>query len=50
MMYQGEFLKKDENQGWDLYEDLAEKIIQWESCQISIKIKIQQLSKSDYTQ
>ena len=31
-MYQGEFLKKDEKQGWDLYEDLAEKIIQWESC------------------
>ena len=25
-------LKKDEEQGWDLYEDLAEKIIQWESC------------------
>jgi len=31
-MCQGEFLKKDEEQGWDLYEDLAEKTIQWESC------------------
>jgi len=27
---QGRFLQKDENQGWDLFEDLAEKIIQWE--------------------
>jgi len=25
-------LKKDEDQGWDLYEALAEKTIQWESC------------------
>ena len=24
-MCQGEFLKEDENQGWDLFEDLAEK-------------------------
>ena len=31
-MCQGEFLKKEEDQGWDLYETLAEKIIQWESC------------------
>ena len=31
-MCQGEFLKKDEDQDWDLYEALAEKIIQWESC------------------
>jgi len=31
-MCQGEFLKKDEDHGWDLYEVLAEKIIQWESC------------------
>ena len=31
-MCQGKFLKKDENQGWDLFEALAEKIIQWESC------------------
>ena len=30
-MCQGEFLKKDENQGWDLFEALAEKTIQWES-------------------
>jgi len=30
-MCQGEFLKKDEDQGWDLYEALSEKIIQWES-------------------
>ena len=29
---QGEFLKKDEDQGWDLYEVLAEKTIQRESC------------------
>jgi len=28
---QGKFLKKDD-QGWDLYEALAEKIIQWGSC------------------
>ena len=27
-MCQGEFLKKDENQGWDLFEALAEKTIQ----------------------
>jgi len=27
-MCQGEFLKKDEDQGWDLYEAVAEKIIQ----------------------
>ena len=31
-MCQGKFLKKDEKQGWDLFEALAEKIIQWESC------------------
>ena len=31
-MCQGKFLKKDENQGWGLYEVLAEKTIQWESC------------------
>ena len=24
------FLQKDENQGWELFEDLAEKTIQWE--------------------
>jgi len=30
-MCQEKFLKKDENQGWDLFEVLAEKIIQWES-------------------
>jgi len=30
-MCQGKFLKKDENQGWDLFEALAEKTIQWES-------------------
>ena len=24
------FLKKDEDQGWELYDDLAEKSIQWE--------------------
>ena len=29
-MYQGGFLQKDENQGWDLFEDLAEKTQQWE--------------------
>ena len=23
-------MQKDENQGWDLFEDLAEKILQWE--------------------
>ena len=27
-MCQGDFLKKDEDQGWDLFEVLAEKIIQ----------------------
>jgi len=26
-MCQGEFLKKDEDQGWNLFEDLAEKIM-----------------------
>ena len=30
-MYQGGFLKKDENQGCKLFADLTEKIIQWES-------------------
>ena len=29
---QGEFLRKDENHGWNLFENLAEKIIQWGSC------------------
>jgi len=29
-MYQEGFLQKDENEGWDLYENLAEKTIQWE--------------------
>ena len=24
-------MRKDENQGWDLFEDLAEKPLQWES-------------------
>jgi len=24
-------LKKSEDEGWELYEDLAEKTIQWES-------------------
>jgi len=26
----GRFLRKDENQGWDLFEDLAKKTLQWE--------------------
>jgi len=29
-MCQEEFLQKDENVGWDLYENLDEKTIQWE--------------------
>ena len=29
-MCQEEFLQKDENEEWDLFENLAEKIIQWE--------------------
>ena len=29
-MCQGGFLQKDENQGWDLFEDLAKKTLQWE--------------------
>jgi len=29
-MCQGGFLQKDENEGWNLYENLAEKTIQWE--------------------
>ena len=29
-MCQGGFLQKDEHEGWDLYENLAEKTIQWE--------------------
>jgi len=29
-MCRGGFLKKDENQGWDLFEDLAEKTLQCE--------------------
>ena len=31
-MCQGDFLKKDEDQGWYLFEALAEKTIKWESC------------------
>ena len=30
-MCQGGFLQKNENEGWDLYEDLAKRTIQWES-------------------
>ena len=30
--------KKDEDQGWDLYKALAEKIIQWESSPEKINI------------
>ena len=30
-MCQGGFLQKDENEGWDLYKNLAKKTIQWES-------------------
>ena len=29
-MCQGEFLKKNEDEGWLLYEDLPDKTIQWE--------------------
>jgi len=29
-MCQGGFLQKNKNQGWDLFEDLAEKTLQWE--------------------
>ena len=29
-MCQGGFLQKDVNERWDLYESIAEKIIQWE--------------------
>ena len=31
-MCQGDFLKKDEEQAWGLFEALAVKAIQWESC------------------
>ena len=31
-MCQGDFLNKDDNQGWDLFEGLAKKIIQWQPC------------------
>jgi len=29
-MCQGGFLQKDQNEGWDLYENQVEKTIQWE--------------------
>jgi len=29
-MSQGRFLKVDEHEGWKIYEDLAEKTLQWE--------------------
>ena len=29
-MCQGGYLQNDENQVWDLFEDLAEKTLQWE--------------------
>ena len=28
-MCQGRFLQKDENQGWDIFEDQVEKSLQW---------------------
>jgi len=31
-MWLGDFLKKDEDHSLDLFEALAEKTIQWESC------------------
>ena len=36
-MCQGGFLQKYENQGWDLFEDLVEKILQWEPTLKKIK-------------
>ena len=30
IMCQGGFFQKDKNRGWDLFEDLAKKTIQWE--------------------
>ncbi|XP_063942447.1 uncharacterized protein LOC135150236 [Daucus carota subsp. sativus] len=30
-MYQGKFMEKDEDQGWEFFEDLAEKTMLWES-------------------
>ena len=36
-MCQGEFLQKDENQGWDLFEDLAEKTLQWKTASTKTK-------------
>ena len=49
-MCQGEFLKKDEDQGWDLYEGLAKKESSEKSCSNSLRIKIQQLPKPDSTE
>ena len=30
IMSQGRFLKADEHKGWEIYEDLADKTLQWE--------------------
>jgi len=47
-MCQGEFLHKDEDQGWDLFEDLAKKIIQWESCSDKSKNQNPTTSKTGF--
>ena len=44
-MCQGGFLQKDENEGWDLYENPAEKTIQWELLVKALGIQTPSLQK-----
>ena len=46
-MCQGGFLQKDEIEGWDLYENLAEKTIPWEPTSESSKNPNSISSKGD---
>ena len=49
-MCQGRFLQKDENEGWDLYENLAEKTIQWNQLVKTLEIQTLSLQKEDFIQ
>jgi len=44
-MSQGRFLKADKHEGWEIYEDLAEKTLQWELTPEESRIAIPVSSK-----
>jgi len=46
-MCQGRFLGKNETEGWALYEDLANKTIQWQSNLEKVKSNDSIASKGD---